>query len=178
MPSQVVIVKRVRRRSFAMLLAIPGWLRAAWSAVRGESPGVRGALGVSEADLPREIGVPNLRVKGEGAGESEGAHACTACGICLDVCPSAALELEAHPAAPGPPLVSATARTDSAPADLMGFALDLGRCIACGRCAEACPEQALGLAPMPAVALVGRSGRPLPIDLLEGVRAGHQRVGA
>lgn len=145
MPARVVVVKRARRRSFALLWAAFAWLRSALAALVGasETPAPAPALEPSGASS-----IPALRFTG--AGEP----LCTACNLCVEICPSRALTLESDaPRGEG---------------RLRQFALQLGACIGCGACAEACPEEALGLYPAPAVAIVGGSGQPEPIDLLAG----------
>lgn len=147
MPARVVVVKRARRRSFALLWAAFAWLRSALAALVAPS-----GSSVSPPDRmvewPGASLIPGLR-RTE-AGDS----LCTACNLCVEICPSRALTLESDaPRGQGRP---------------RQFALQLGACIGCGACAQACPEEALGLYSAPAVVIVGGSGRPEPIDLLAG----------
>jgi len=147
MPARVVVVKRARRRPFALLWAAIAWLRSALAALFGRS---RAPASSSESAvwLPGPPRIPALRFSG--AGDA----LCTACNLCVEICPSRALSLDSEaPAGHGRP---------------RRFVLQLGACIGCRACAEACPEAALDLIPAPNVAIAGGSGRPVPIDLLAG----------
>ncbi len=149
MPARVVVVKRARRRSFALLWAAPAWIGSVWAALRGAIPA---PSGVPAGDFPGDSGVPALRFS------SDGAHLCSGCDLCVQICPSRALRLEILPGESRP--------------EVTLFELEVGGCIGCGRCVEDCPEVALCMRGTPAVAIAGRSGRPESVDLLDRRGAG------
>jgi len=165
MPARVVVVKRARRRPFALLWAVPHWLRSVWAALRIEQNSAplqeNGGLFASEWTAGLEIPALDLE------GASEGRHRCTGCGVCTEVCPSKALtvlsrEIENRNAANG---ASPTGLSSSV--DVIRFELDLDRCIGCGICVEDCPEDALMMRPAPLLALAAKGARASRLDLLE-----------
>lgn len=148
MPAEVVVVKRARRRAFALLWAAPAWVRSVWSSREKSLPEGLHALaeeGVHGATFPELIAVEGDRADGSMS------HACNACGACLPACPSGCLRIVAGDGAP------------------TGFDLDPAACIGCGRCVSACPEGALVMRPAPNVLRVDREGRAASIDLLSDV---------
>jgi len=147
MPVGVTVVKRARRRSFALLLAAPAWIGSVWAALRtSQSEPLRPVAG----DFPGDAGMPVLVFS------ADGVHRCTGCNLCVEICPSRALRL----------LVSGDG-AGQAGLDVTGFELAVGGCIGCGRCAEECPEGALEMSGTPSVAIALRSGCPLAVDLLD-----------
>ncbi|MBJ20000.1 MAG: 4Fe-4S dicluster domain-containing protein [bacterium] len=144
MPARVVVVKRTRSRSFALLRAAPAWVSSVWAALRG--PGLVSARAV-DRDFPSDSGIPELRFL------SDGAHRCTGCDLCTRICPSRALHLDASP---GEGCV-----------EVARFELALGDCIGCRRCAENCPEEALEMRETPPAVIARSTGIPESIDLLE-----------
>jgi len=146
MPAQVVVVKRSRRRAFAILRTAPAWLRAVVAAARStrragsgieldrEFEGIGASKGTGIFASERVSGVlwpgPVARADLEG---------CADCGRCVAVCPSKALRLEfSDPAAPD----TQAPATDAAPREIR-FDLDPGRCIGCGDCVRVCPSNLL-----------------------------------
>jgi ferredoxin len=84
--------------------------------------------------------------------------ACTACGACVDACPSRCLYLASEgESVPGP--------DGAAPTFLE---IDPARCIGCGRCVDACPEGVLSLSPVhrASFAPIGRSSRRVALGRL------------
>jgi NADH-quinone oxidoreductase subunit I len=73
-------------------------------------------------------GQPMLRRDGD-----YGRTPCTACGMCMDVCPTRCIRVAASEGEPG---------------TIAGvqFEVDLNRCMYCGICASACPVEAIALA--------------------------------
>jgi len=142
MPAGVVVVKRTRRRTFALVWAVLAWMRSFAASLRGtpEAPTPRIASIVGEARFPALA--PN----------GVGATRCTACGECEPVCPSRCLSVTADGDGPG------------------RFTLDPGACIGCRRCVERCPEAALVDRAAPAFVSTGPQGVE-PIDLLLEVAA-------
>jgi NADH-quinone oxidoreductase chain I len=65
----------------------------------------------------------------------DGGHKCTACGQCLRVCPAACITLERH-------------KQEGVKGFVVDrYAVDLGLCIYCGLCVEACTFGALAMIP-------------------------------
>ena len=165
MPARVVVVKRARRRSFALLWAAIAWLRSVLAALfgparpsagdAGDAPAPDATPGAASGSAAEPFALPRVPVL---LFSETGETLCTACNVCVEICPSRALELDATTSAAAP----------AATSGLRLFVLRLGACIGCGACAEACPEAALGLVPAPAVAIANGLGRPEPIDLLAG----------
>ncbi len=137
MGSEVVVVKRNRRRAFALLWAVPAWLR-------GIAVGARTLLDAKET----AASVTRNASDGNGHGQydasltvpmlflnAEGQHACTGCQRCAEVCPSRCLEIAGTSESVGGQGVER-------------FVLDLTRCIGCGDCVAVCPESALRAEPL------------------------------
>jgi ferredoxin len=146
MPAQVVVVKRSRRRAFAILRSVPAWLRALLSTVRGV--GRRHApldLEAFEAFRDSKILAPERQSGIQSPRLVDGADlaGCVSCTRCIEICPSGALALGvgdgAMPksAAVAPSALSASA---SVSASAIRFDLDPGRCIGCGECEQVCPS--------------------------------------
>jgi 2-oxoglutarate ferredoxin oxidoreductase subunit delta len=147
MPVRVAVVKRARRRSFALLWAVPAWVGSVWAALRRIPPP---ATQFEVPDLANAGRIPTLRFS------DAGNHRCTGCDLCVEICPTRVLRVE-----------SVAPSVNGAPVDLTRFTLDLGGCIGCGRCVEDCPEDALAMARAPAVAIANHMGRPDPLYLFE-----------
>jgi len=143
MPAGVVVVKRARRRAFAILWAVPAWLHSIASSLRGAKP-VASPL---DALLDLEAPIENARFPALER-TATGSTRCTGCGDCAPVCPSQCLTV---------------AGVDDVPTK---FALDLGACIGCGRCIEICPHAALISSAGPTSIATPPSGRVAPRDLL------------
>lgn len=160
MGSEVVVVKRNRRRAFALLWAAPAWLRSIAvgartlldskeTAASETAAGSRSAF-AADADLVEAapLAVPAL------SWNAEGQHACTGCQRCAEVCPSLCLEIEGTSESAGGQGVER-------------FFLELGRCIGCGDCVAVCPESALLASPLGVGGYAMASGDPgLRKDLL------------
>lgn len=159
MPVRVTVVKRARRRSFALLRATPAWIGSVWAALRTIPPAPPPA---PKIDFPGDAGMPALTFS------ADGVHRCTGCNLCVEICPSRALSLLVSDVS-GAVGAAGTARTAAGEAGLVvhEFALEVGGCIGCGRCVEECPDEALEMHGTPVVAIALRSGGPPPIDLLD-----------
>lgn len=146
MPAGVVVVKRARRRAFAILWAVPAWLHSIVSSLRrgdGEAQSFLTGDAVEEVQFP----VLLLAPADDGLAASRRSK-CNGCGDCVAVCPSRSLVLAASDGRP------------------TRFELDPGACIGCGRCVEICPEAALGAMGAEPVLMTNGAGRVVPIDLL------------
>ncbi len=154
MPAQVVVVKRSRRRAFAILRSIPAWLRAVLLTYRTKerskstfdlssfeafrltrhSTTIEAGRDASLLALERQSGVlsPAL-VAGSDLGE------CLSCRRCVEICPSDALDL----GKPLPQISAPESNSTSISTSMMSFNLDPGRCIGCGDCARICPSKIL-----------------------------------
>jgi ferredoxin len=152
MPAQVVVVKRSRHRAFAILRSIPAWLSGVLLTLRANARAEptfdlasfeafkptddsRDSAVARDARLlapERRSGVetPAL-VAGSDVGE------CTRCQKCVEVCPSAALELGTRTTAHLAP------ESGSDSTSMMSFDLDPGCCIGCGECVRICPSEIL-----------------------------------
>lgn len=144
MPAGVVVVKRARRRSFALLWAAVAWAASVASSLRGRASG---GVGEGLSEPAGAIGVASFPALRQ---EPVGSTRCTACGECVEVCPADCL---------------AVAGAEERP---LRFTFDPGACIGCGRCIERCPEAALVPAPVPPFLPVAAT-RLSPMDLLAGV---------
>jgi formate hydrogenlyase subunit 6/NADH:ubiquinone oxidoreductase subunit I len=168
MPAQVVVVKRSRRRAFAIVRSVPAWLRALLAAVRTAGR-PRPSLDLTTFDAfrgskilapERQSGITTPRLT-----EAADLTGCPSCSRCVAICPSAALALGRGDAAiPMPEGVSA-----------IRFDLDPGRCIGCGECVRVCPSRILEMAVDDS--RVGEGARPVPRSLL-GDRALKEGVPA
>jgi ferredoxin len=171
MPAQVVVVKRSRRRAFAILRSLPAWLRAVASNLR-RRPSRGGAIELEsfpaycDASLlapERQSGVMQPRMRDE-----VDLGGCASCRICVEVCPTRALERDVASTLavtmPAPTLDSAADRTSAPSMDGLRFELDPGRCIGCGDCARVCPEALLEMAIAPV--RVGPGAMPVARDLI------------
>ena len=140
-------MKRNRRRAFALVWAVPAWLR-------GVAVGARTLLDVKEtaASGRRNTSAGNgHRVRAVSltvpalSRNAAGQHACTGCQRCAEVCPSRCLEVAGVSESVGGEGVER-------------FALDLARCIGCGDCVAVCPESALRTEPVGSDSLALMSG--------------------
>jgi ferredoxin len=154
MPAQTVVVKRARRRAFAILRTAPAWLRATLATGLA---GLRGA----EHDRPASPAPPashdgavrssNGEARGIGIESGSGfpflrselgpaafldAPGCAECRRCLAACPSQCLFLELDQGS-----------RDSGLS--LRFEIEPGSCIGCGECVEVCPADLLVLGPDP-----------------------------
>ncbi len=150
MPAGVVVVKRARRRAFAILWAVPAWLNSIVSSLRrGGRRGDGDAQSFLTGDAVEEVQFPVLLLAPADDGLAASRRSkCNGCGDCVAVCPSRSLVL---------------AVSDGRPTR---FELDPGACIGCGRCVEICPEAALGAMEAEPVLMTNGAGRVVPIDLL------------
>lgn len=167
MPARVVVLERAKPRPFPLLWAVPGWLRALWTALRtdeGEaSPvGPRPASGEGAAiRLPGAAREPIARREtGQGV-------RCGSCSACVAACPSRCLSITGSPPVPGfeETFLSEAAGLPEAAGQGSARWLLLAwtRCIGCGRCVGACPEASLSLAAV-------SGARPAPVRPSETLR--------
>jgi len=150
MSTQVIVVKRSRRRFFAAPRALPDWLNAVWAArsSRSEADATlqsSGAGTISSADRVGPL-TPELSI------DATGAHLCTGCDLCVRVCPSRCLHL--------------TAEGEGASRRVLIFGLEQTSCIGCGVCFEVCPENALEMSKGTSVEQVVGGGQSSVVDLL------------
>ena len=143
MPAGVVVVKRARRRAFAILWAVPAWLHSIASSLRRRRGEARALLAEEPIDA---VQFPALRFAKQDDGDA--LSRCNACGDCVTICPSHSLVVVAAQGRPS------------------RFELDPGACIGCARCIEICPEDALAATPAAEVLTTSTTGRVMPIDLL------------
>jgi ferredoxin len=110
--------------------------------------------------------------------------ACTACGLCVQLCPTGALLFRSTAARSGPGERSARAARFRGAGE-WSLSLQPARCIDCGICAVACPEDAVSYGEvLPAAALASNDDHPLVAGTLTAcsscgvataVRAGDQQ---
>lgn len=148
MPAQVIVVQRPRRNRFAVLRAVPAWLRSVRVALRRTL--TRDAAIVQPNPIgSRSVGAPlfpRLCL------DASGAHRCIGCELCVRICPSHCLTIATEGQGTG--------------LRVTRFDLVRGACIGCGLCSEACPEGAIEMAPGVAAELAPLSDRPAITDLL------------
>ena len=77
---------------------------------------------------------PGCRTEPRLTTREDGSIRCSACMLCVTVCPSACIEIRAEEVADSE--IEKRARS---------FQIDMSRCILCGMCAEACPCDAIRL---------------------------------
>jgi ferredoxin len=129
MPAQVVVVKRSRRRAFAILRSVPAWWRALLVSFRStRAPSVPFDLeeldawsdtGMLAPERSSGISTPRLIAAAD-------LEDCEACIRCVQICPSDALALDRQPVSDAP--------------KSFRFELDPGRCIGCADCVRVCPS--------------------------------------
>jgi len=164
MPAEVVVVKRSRRRAFAVLRATPAWLRSLWIAAwRSRRRPESDASLAPASTAVRPVALMRLALRPQLVRVGDGGHRCVGCDLCVRICPSRCLSLATQEGEVG------------APGRVLRFELDGPRCIGCDRCAEACPEDALEMAGAAAAALAPRSSRQAKTDLLALAGAGVAR---
>jgi len=150
MSTQVIVVKRSRRRLFAGPRALPDWLRSIWVArtrhSERTSDSIHSFVGSQDLDAPFGPTFPGLDF------DSSGAHRCSACDLCVRACPSRCLRM--------------TAEGEGESRRPTTFEIARANCIGCGVCREVCPENAIEMLQGPNVERVVGEGRSLPIDLL------------
>jgi ferredoxin len=148
MPTQVITVRRPRRRWFAVPRAFPDWLRSVWTAL------FRTAASKLELAVlsPVDSDVTNVSLFPQLTWDAKGAHLCVGCDLCIRVCPSRCLTLETEGKGRG--------------LRVTRFELVHGACIGGGLCDEACPEDAIEMAARSRVEPAPLSGRPGVADLL------------
>jgi ferredoxin len=151
MSTQVIVVKRSRRRLFSVLRALPDLVRAIWAGRPGGARKAQGELHHFEASAGTAArfgtSYPRLGV------DSSGEHRCVACDLCVQICPSRCLQMESEESAAGSRRV-------------IRFELMRASCISCGMCRDECPENAIEMISRDPVARWADVGRRAKIDLL------------
>ena len=153
MPTQVVVVKRSRKRPFEVVWALPAWLRSLLrsfrtSMARRMSLGGRAASPSWARSDVLHLGRPAVDpamwpvLKLESRRGEDPSDRCSRCGECVSACPSRCLSLvpatlsEVGDIEPG---AGSVARDR--------LLLSMWGCIGCGKCVEICPEDALEMKP-------------------------------
>jgi len=113
----------------------------------------RGAVTIQYPDERKELS-PRHRSLHRIVAREDGKPRCVACMLCVTVCPSECLSVEA--AEVDDPEVQKTAAR---------FVVDLNRCCFCGFCVEACPVDAIRMDTGEIrLASLSRSGLEIPLD--------------
>ena len=154
MSTQVIVVKRSRRRLFSIPRAVPGLIRAIWAARPGGARQAHIEVGRSESSRGDAAGstmrFPRLDF------DSSGQHRCVACDLCVQICPSRCLKMESEELA--------AAAVGSL--RVTRFELARASCISCGACRDECPENAIEMTFDDPVSGWAEVGRGSTIDLL------------
>ncbi|MFC1476034.1 NuoI/complex I 23 kDa subunit family protein [Candidatus Zixiibacteriota bacterium] len=109
---------------------------------------------------------PRLRTLHRLARREDGAPRCVACMMCETVCPALCIQIVADDT--GNPQIEKRPKN---------FDIDLGKCIYCGFCVEACPEDAIRMdTGILEISAYSREGMVLDIDLLLALRPTHLRT--
>lgn len=148
MPTQVIVVKRSRRSLFAGPRALPDWFRSAWATLL-RNPPIESKVAVQRSHSARPetpVSFPRL------LRDARGAHRCTGCNLCVQVCPSRCLTLGTE--------------GDGSALRVTRFGLRKGACIGCGLCNDACPENAIEMATAALAELAPRRAASPLTDLL------------
>jgi NADH-quinone oxidoreductase subunit I len=94
-------------------------------------PGEPGAVTIQYPEDPAMV-AHRARTRHRLLKREDGTPRCVACMLCETICPAKCIQIVAE----GSPDIMVEKRAKS-------FAIDLGKCVYCGYCVEACPEDAI-----------------------------------